>query len=149
MKIRKILLPVLLSIALVFSLILPALVVGASVTVPLPDDCSISHLTLDSPSLASAIALNTPQGNATPMVAAGIYHTVGLKSDGTVVAVGNNGNGECDVGGWTNITDVATGGFHTVGIKDNGTVVAVGDNDKGQCDVGNWTDIAQVATGVC
>ena len=33
-------------------------------------------------------------------VAAGGWHTVGLKSDGTAVAVGSNSSGKCDVGGW-------------------------------------------------
>ena len=33
-------------------------------------------------------------------VAAGSYHTVGLKSNGTVVAVGDNYYGQCDIGGW-------------------------------------------------
>ena len=33
-------------------------------------------------------------------VAAGINHTVGLKADGTVVAVGENIYGELSVGGW-------------------------------------------------
>ncbi|MCK4843449.1 MAG: chromosome condensation regulator, partial [Dehalococcoidia bacterium] len=37
-------------------------------------------------------------------VAADGDHTVGVKSDGTVVAVGDNYYGQCDVGGWTNIT---------------------------------------------
>jgi hypothetical protein len=89
MKNRKLLLPALLSITLVFSLILPAWVAGASVTVQLPDDHPIIHSAVDSSSLASAIALNTPQGQVTPMVAAGFVHTVGLKSDGTVVAAGS------------------------------------------------------------
>jgi len=35
-----------------------------------------------------------------PMVAVGVLHTVGLKSDGTVVATGDNYYGQCDVGGW-------------------------------------------------
>lgn len=30
-------------------------------------------------------------------------HTVGLKSDGTVVATGWNEYGQCDVSGWTDI----------------------------------------------
>ena len=34
---------------------------------------------------------------------AGFLHTVGLKFDGTVVAVGYNEFGQCDVSGWTNI----------------------------------------------
>lgn len=33
-------------------------------------------------------------------VTAGYYHTVGLKSDGSVVAVGLNTDGECDVEAW-------------------------------------------------
>ncbi|MBW7452941.1 chromosome condensation regulator, partial [Paenibacillus sepulcri] len=36
-------------------------------------------------------------------VAAGWRLSVGLKSDGTVVAVGDNEYGQCDVGGWRGI----------------------------------------------
>ena len=36
-------------------------------------------------------------------ISAGFAHTVGLKSDGTVVAVGSNSFGQCDVSGWTDI----------------------------------------------
>ena len=90
MKNRKMLLPALLFIALVLSLVLPASAAGASAAMPRPDDRSISHLAVDSSSAASAIALNTPQGLVTPMVAAGEDHTVGVKADGTVVAVGDN-----------------------------------------------------------
>jgi len=63
---------------------------------------------------------------------------VGIKADGAVVAVGYNGYGQCDVGGWTDIVQVAADGGHTVGLKADGTVVAVGDNGAGQCDVGGW-----------
>jgi alpha-tubulin suppressor-like RCC1 family protein len=80
-------------------------------------------------------------------VAAGWRHTVGLKSDDTVVAVGDNSYGQCDVGGWIGITQVAAGDVHTVGLRTNGTVVAVGDNSYGQCDVGGWTGITQVSAG--
>jgi alpha-tubulin suppressor-like RCC1 family protein len=80
-------------------------------------------------------------------VAAGQEYTVGLKSDGTVVAVGHNDFGQCDVGGWVNITQVAAGAAHTVGLKSDGTVVAVGYDYYGQCDVGDWTGINQTAAG--
>jgi ribosomal protein L27 len=82
-----------------------------------------------------------------PMVAAGYSHTVGLKTDGTVVAVGDETFGRCNVDGWTNIVQVAAGGFHTVGVKSDGTVVAVGRETAGQLNVGGWTDIVQVAAG--
>ena len=77
-------------------------------------------------------------------LAAGWDYTVGLKSDGTVVAVGYNGNGQCDVSDWTDIVAVAAG---SAGLKSDGTVVAVGDNEDGQCDVSDWTDIVAVAAG--
>jgi alpha-tubulin suppressor-like RCC1 family protein len=42
-------------------------------------------------------------------IAAGRRHTVGLKSDGTVVAVGDNKFGQYDVSDWCDIVAVATG----------------------------------------
>ena len=81
------------------------------------------------------------------MVAAGDGHTVGLKSDGTVVAVGQNNYGQCNVGSWTDIIEIASNNHYTVGLKSDGTVVAVGSNSSGQCNVGSWTDIIQIATG--
>lgn len=82
-----------------------------------------------------------------PMVAAGNYHTVGLKSDGTVLAVGYNDWGGANVSSWTNITAVAAGYDHSVGLKANGTVVAVTENDYGQTNVSSWTNITAVAAG--
>lgn len=78
-------------------------------------------------------------------VAAGRIHTVGLRSDGTVVACGYNEYGQCDVSEWTDVVAVAAGRIHTVGLKSDGTVVACGQNASGQCDVSSWTDIVAVA----
>jgi alpha-tubulin suppressor-like RCC1 family protein len=81
-------------------------------------------------------------------VAAGFEYTVGLKSDGTVVAVGNNGDGQCAVNSWVGITQVAAGAIDTVGLKSDGTVVAKGYDVYGQCSgVSSWTGIIQVAAG--
>src|SRR5665648_462925 len=75
-------------------------------------------------------------------IAAGRRHTVGLKSDGTVTAVGDNKYGQCDVGSWRDIVAVAAGNVHmannmgnahTIGLKSDGTVMAVGWNKHGQC----------------
>ena len=78
---------------------------------------------------------------------AGGLHTVGLRRDGTVVAVGGNDHGQCDVSGWRDIVAVAAGNSYTVGLRRDGTVVAVGDNYNGQCDVSGWRDIVAVAAG--
>ena len=74
-------------------------------------------------------------------------HTVGLKANGTVVAVGDNDDGKCNVSGWLDIVAISAGGDHTVGLKANGTVVAVGDNDDGQCNVSGWQDIVAISAG--
>jgi len=91
-------------------------------------------------------------------VSGGYRHTVGLKTDGTAVAVGDNtdpyyNGGQCDVSGWTDIIAVSAGAYHTVGLKADGTVVAVGSNytnqyyKGGRCDVEGWTDIVAVSAG--
>jgi len=82
-----------------------------------------------------------------PMLAGGAWHTLGLKSDGAVLAMGADSYEQCDVGNWTDIIQVDGGGEHTVGLKCDGTVLAVGYDSYGQCDVGNWTDIIQVVAG--
>ncbi len=74
-------------------------------------------------------------------ISAGDYHTVGLKSDGTVIAAGRNNFAQCDVSDWTDIVAVEAVGSDTVGLKSDGTVVAAGD-----CffDVSDWTDIVAI-----
>ena len=80
-------------------------------------------------------------------VSAGDFHTVGVKTNGTVIAVGDNYWGQNNVSGWTDIIFVSANNTHTVGLKSNGTVVAVGSNSDGQCDVSGWKDIVTVTTG--
>lgn len=72
--------------------------------------------------------------------------SIGLRSDGTVVAMGDNEHGQCDVSNWIDIVAVEAGVRHTVGLKSDGTVVAVGYNKLGQCDVSDWTNIAMIVS---
>ena len=81
-------------------------------------------------------------------ISAGMHHTVGLKADGTVVAVGDNEDGQCNVRDWKDIVAISVGYKHTVGLKADGTVVAVGVNNCGQCDVSGWKDIVAISAGV-
>ena len=81
-------------------------------------------------------------------ISAGSGHTVGLKADGTVVAVGSNGAGQCDVSGWTDIVAIDAEHTHTIGLKADGSVVAVGDNEDGKCSkVSGWKDIVAISAG--
>lgn len=80
-------------------------------------------------------------------IVASYSHTVGVKQDGTVVAVGDTSAGRCDVSNWRGIVAISSINRHTVGLKDDGTVVAVGWNDDNQCAVSAWEDIVAIATG--
>jgi alpha-tubulin suppressor-like RCC1 family protein len=88
-----------------------------------------------------------PAWATAPRVAAGAYHTVGLKADGTVVAVGWDGASQTNVSSWTDVTAVAAGYLHSVGLKSDGTVVGVGDNSSGQRDFSSWADLTITAIG--
>ena len=78
------------------------------------------------------------------------FHTVALKSDGTVVAVGDNRYGQCDVSSWRNIAAITTGPgrvcYYTLALRTDGTVVAT----KGlRChnEIQKWNNIVSVAVG--
>ena len=47
--------------------------------------------------IAGMVGCREPAPPHASIVSAGTYHTVWLKPDGTVVAVGNNDYGQCDV----------------------------------------------------
>ena len=84
-------------------------------------------------------------------IAAGDWHTVGLRSDGTVVSTKPDSDkhpglylGACNVEGadWTNIIEISAGCGITVGLKEDGSVIAVGYNDHRQCDIArSWKDL--------
>ncbi len=66
-------------------------------------------------------------------IAAGQYHNLALKSDGTVVAWGANTYGESTVpAGLSSVTAISAGDLHSLALKSDGTVVAWGDNSAGQ-----------------
>lgn len=81
------------------------------------------------------------------VIAAGWSHTVGLRANGTVVAVGANKYGQCNTSSWSDIVAVDAGEDHTVGLRANGTVVAVGRNGDGRCNTSAWSDIVAIAAG--
>ena len=61
-----------------------------------------------------------------------------LRSDGSAVACGENGEGQCDLpalGAGLSYTQVAAGGDFTVLLRSDGSAVACGWNGAGQCDL--------------
>jgi hypothetical protein len=66
-------------------------------------------------------------------IAAGAYHNLALRADGTVRAWGCDDQGQCDLPPTLHdAIAIAAGGFHSLAISANNTVVAWGANDSGQ-----------------
>ena len=82
-------------------------------------------------------------------IAAGSYHTVVLRTDGSVVAWGDNNYGQTDVpNGLKDMTAVAAGSRHTVALRTDGSVVAWGDNRFRRTDVPDGLkDVTAIAAG--
>ena len=84
-------------------------------------------------------------------IAAGQYHTLALKKDGTVWAWGENANGVLGNGTYTNsnvpvqvntltgVTAISGGWLFSLALKDDGTVWAWGLNDFGELGDGTYT----------
>ena len=71
-------------------------------------------------------------------ISAGVNHTVLLCTDGSVVACGSNGVGQCDIpplDEGVSYTQISAGNGHTVLLRSDGSVVACGSNGVGQCDI--------------
>ena len=96
------------------------------------------------------VQTNVPAGLSNVVsVAAGDYHLLALRGDGTVVAWGYNGYGEANVpAGLNNVVAVAAGGEKSVALRSNGTVVVWGDNNYNQTIVpAGLSNVVAVAAG--
>ena len=76
-------------------------------------------------------------------ISAGDLHSLALRSNGTVVAWGQNDYEQSNVpSGLSNVVAIAAGASHNLALKADGTVTAWGLNDRGQCNVPS--DLANV-----
>ena len=94
------------------------------------------------------------------LISAGAAHTVGLRLDGTAMAVGGEdivgrrdtgaqfrfrrNFGQCNVSGWQNLVAITAGKCRTFGLKSDGTVVTT---SNGHQEVVNWRNIVKVTAG--
>ena len=94
-----------------------------------------------------------PAAIAIPAISAGDAHTVALKTDGSVWAWGDNGDGQLGDGSIiakltpvpvsglsSGVTAIAAGGLHTLALKSDGSVWAWGYNNYGQLGDGSTLD---------
>ena len=78
-------------------------------------------------------------------VAAGDYHSLALKADGTVATWGDNGFGQLNAPpSLNNVVRVGAGFVHSLAIKANGSVVQWG---QGSLDMGDWLNVVDIAGG--
>ena len=72
-----------------------------------------------------------------------------LRADGTVVAWGNNSNGQTNVPpGLSNVVAIAAGFYHCLALRNDGTVVAWGWNNYGQTNVpAGMSNVVAIAAG--
>jgi alpha-tubulin suppressor-like RCC1 family protein len=100
-----------------------------------------------------ALQAVTSGGQTVTKVAAGGYHSLFLKSDGSLWAMGNNGDGELgdgttDNGNYNtslpeqimagNVTAIAAGANFSLFLKSDGSLWAMGDNGSGQLGDGTY-----------
>jgi Regulator of chromosome condensation (RCC1) repeat len=97
---------------------------------------------------------NAPDISGVTSVAAGVGHSLALRSDGTVLAwgCGFNNSGQCDVpSGLSGVTAIAAAD-HSLALRGDGTVVAWGcgaGNDYGQCNVpASLSGVTAIAAGL-
>ena len=93
----------------------------------------------------------TPPTGVTDVVAiaAGAYHSLAVRSDGTVISWGDNTSTQATpVAGLTGVVAVAAGHVHSLALESGGTVVAWGDNSYGQATVpAGLSDVVAIAAG--
>ena len=94
-----------------------------------------------------AAARDAISGHSETTISVGSSHTVGLKSDGTVVAAGDGRAGQCDVSNWSGIIAVSANFDYTIGLKADGTVVATGKSNNWRDDISSWNDIVAISAG--
>ncbi len=120
------------------------------------------HFELGDPALQSDQIRYTP-GQVEDLdsiiaVAAGVFHTLALRDNGTVRAWGYNGKGQlgnggtadtgkpAQVSGLTDVVAVAAGASHSVALKSDGTVWTWGYNGSGQLGTGLATGLDNYTT---
>jgi hypothetical protein len=84
-------------------------------------------------------------------VAAGNFHSLAIKTDGTLWSWGNNNYGQLghgsacsspvQVGALTTWAIISAGAYYTLAVKTDGTLWAWGDNSDGQLGLGNQSQV--------
>jgi len=85
-----------------------------------------------------------PSGNRFVAVAAGLYYSLALHSDGMLVGWGDNGDGQTNCPNGSNYVALAAGCNHSLALNSDGTLVGWG---AGKTNCPNGNDFVAVAEG--
>ncbi|UCD50123.1 MAG: hypothetical protein JSW27_21660 [Phycisphaerales bacterium] len=113
----------------------------ASILLPLVIGCSVCLSAAESdaqsgPPLSWGQRYWKQQGAADEQyvaLAAGAYHSLGLTTEGSLVAWGENYNGQCNSPYGNSFVAIASGFYHNVALRSDGSIVVWGDNTWRQC----------------
>lgn len=88
-----------------------------------------------------------PKGSDYVAVAAGMYHCLALRVNGSIIAWGGNEFGQCDVPSGHRYREIAAGFKYSLALTVDGELVAWGDNEHGQCNVPAGNDFTAISAG--
>ena len=91
---------------------------------------------------------DTPSGTDFVAVAVGWYHSLALKSDGSIVGWGYDNHGQASPPAGTDFIAIAGGGLHSLGLKTDGSIVGWGYDGHGQASPPAGTDFVAISAGV-
>jgi hypothetical protein len=80
-------------------------------------------------------------------IAAGFYHSLGLKSDGSIVGWGSDDFGQATPPDGNDYVAIAAGGLHGLALKAHGSIVCWGYNDYGQATAPADSNFAGIGAG--
>lgn len=117
-----------------------------------PDAIAAATLTFGYPIIAWGYdnhgqVSDIPDGNDFVDVAAGKYHGLAIRSNGSLAAWGYNDYGQCDVPEGNDFIAIAGGSRHSIALKSDGSIVGWGDNSFSQIDVPEGNDYVAIASG--
>ncbi len=91
---------------------------------------------------------NVPDGIDFVAICGGYYHSLALRSDGSLVSWGNDGEGEVsNTPAGNDFLAVSSGAYHSLALSSDGTIAAWGSNGDGQCNVPAGNDFVAIAAG--
>ena len=76
------------------------------------------------------------------------WHSLGIRSDGSLVAWGWNDDRQCDVPPGHDYIDISGGYYHSLALKADRSIVAWGGNGDGQCNVPAGHEFLRIAAGL-